>query len=286
MENQARQAVILGARSLVSPYLMARLAASGWAGVCISRQAQPADLALPVGFEWRTGDDFDAPAGAVVFSCLPIWILRKFLSRVPRGGRLVALGSTSVVTKQASASAAERKVALLLQLGEQAVTSGHARWTILRPTMIYDSVADGNVARLMQTIRRWGFLPLPYPATGLRQPVHADDVAAFLLAAAEHADCAGQVLTVTGGETLTYCDMVRRIFACLGKRPVLLMLPGWLLKLAAWLTGHSGAMIDRINEDLAFEGESAVRMLGVTPRGFLYKGDEGVTRADGETHER
>jgi nucleoside-diphosphate-sugar epimerase len=50
-------------------------------------------------------------------------------------------------------------------------------WTILRPTLIYDEGRDGNVSRLAGLIRRFGVLPLSGEGEGLRQPVHAEDLA-------------------------------------------------------------------------------------------------------------
>ena len=135
-------------------------------------------------------------------------------------------------------------------------------------------------------IRRWQFLPLPGAAQGLRQPIHADDVAAALVAAAGTDFAQNKLLTITGGETLHYRDMCRRIFQAEGIRPRLLSLPPWLLYGMARLAGRSGAFIQRINQDLAFDGSEARRLLGLHPRAFtpqaILEAEQGKAHPDGQ----
>ena len=145
--------------------------------------------------------------------------------------------------------------------------------TILRPTLIYDGIHDGTVARIARFIRRFGFYPVAGAATGLRQPLHADDVAAACLAA-----IAGDGLLasyeISGGETLPYRDMVRRIFAWLGRPPRLVPIPLSLvqaaLPVARLLPGLASlaTMAARMNEDLVFDHGAASRDFGFQPRSF------------------
>ena len=65
-------------------------------------------------------------------------------------------------------------------------------------TMIYDGVTDGNIAAIAAFIRRRGWFPVAGPARGLRQPVHAADVAAACLAALEKAPLPQTVYAVSG----------------------------------------------------------------------------------------
>ena len=104
--------------------------------------------------------------------------------------------------------------------------------------------------------RRFGFVPVAWPATGRRQPIHADDVAQAMVAALGAPGAADAILDLPGGETLTYRDMVRRIFRSLGRRPLLLYLPLGPARLAfrVWLmltgAGYSAASLERMNMDL------------------------------------
>src|SRR5207253_11445014 len=102
--------------------------------------------------------------------------------------RLVAFSSTSVITKQNTEVAAEREMVRRLAAAEQKIADICRQhgigWTILRPTLIYAEGRDTNIQPLSRLIRRFGFMPLVGGAPGLRQPVHAEDLAIAAIAAA------------------------------------------------------------------------------------------------------
>ena len=81
-------------------------------------------------------------------------------------------------------------------------------------------------------------------------------------------------LDLPGGETLTYRDMVRRIFESLGRRPVLLYLPLGPARIAfrVWLratgAGYSLASLERMNMDLTLDPAPAQGILRMTCRPF------------------
>ena len=80
--------------------------------------------------------------------------------------------------------------------------------TVLRPTLIYVGNRERSLAPLAERARLWRRLPWPRGATGLRQPVHADDVARAvrdcLGAQASH----GRAFDLPGGERLRFDAMV------------------------------------------------------------------------------
>jgi nucleoside-diphosphate-sugar epimerase len=148
-------------------------------------------------------------------------------------------------------------------------------WVILRPTLIYGRGRDKNVCEIARFIRRFGFFPLFGPAQGLRQPVHAEDLAAACLAAADAPAAANRAYNLSGGETLRYRDMVGRIFVALNRRPRLLPVPlgAFRTMLAAMrllprYRHWSAAMAERMNRDLVFDHAEAVRDLRFAPRPF------------------
>jgi hypothetical protein len=55
-------------------------------------------------------------------------------------------------------------------------------WTILRPTLIYGAGIDRSITPIVQRALRLRLFPIPL-AGGLRQPVHADDIARAVVAA-------------------------------------------------------------------------------------------------------
>ena len=61
--------------------------------------------------------------------------------------------------------------------------------------------------------------PLDGQADGLRQPVHAEDVATACVSALTMPAEANRTYNLSDGETLSYREMVCRVFATVGKLP-------------------------------------------------------------------
>ena len=281
MRGDEAHAVIVGASSMIGRHLLRRLGARGVTGQCLSRREGPAPEPIPEGFSWRRlpeSGDMDLPAGAAVFSLVPIMALPPLIARMTGVTRLVALSTASVTHKAASADPAERARANDMGRAEADVSrlcrERGIAWTILRPTLIYDPGHDRNVSAIAAAAGRYGFVPLAWPATGRRQPIHADDVAQAMVAALDTPAAADVRLGLPGGETLSYRDMVRRIFEGLGRRPVLLYLPLGPARIAfgMWLrvTGasYSLASLERMNMDLTLDPAPAQGILGMTCRPF------------------
>jgi nucleoside-diphosphate-sugar epimerase len=271
---------VLGATSLVGRPLMRRLIAAGSNVLACSRNP-PAAAAAP-GVEWRRSgvtlaDGLRVPEWIAV---CPLWATVAAFDWLVAAGleRLVALSSTSVLSKRSSPDPAERALASRLAAAEVELVNLAAgagkRLVILKPTMIYDGHGDGNVAAIVAWVNRWGWFPLCGAAQGWRQPVHAEDVAAACLAALRH-PAPRPEYTLSGGEALPFRELVRRACAAHGQSPRLLHLPGWAwrplataargLGLAA---GASVGMAARMNEDLVFDHSAAAADLGFRPRPF------------------
>lgn len=261
-----RSVGVLGATSFVGRALVPRLKQQGWQVVPLSRSASPAvpdDTAIPF---W--------------IALCPIWAVPEHFARLEAHGpkRLVALSSTSRFTKHASADAAEREVARKLASAEEVVQdwgAAHGISTvILRPTLIYDGLHDKNITLIASFIRRRGWFPVLGAASGLRQPVHVDDVAAAC-AAALTAGALQVAYDLSGAETLSYRDLVGRVASSVGGNPRVVALPRWVfrvavpvLRLLPAFRGISLGMFDRMNDDLVFDHSAARQDLGFEPRAF------------------
>lgn len=274
--------LVLGATSLIGGHLMERLEAEGFEPTAFSRRPPPGDAC------WIGGDLKDAdlaerlPVAATVFSLSPIWLLPAALPALGSRGmeRLIAFSSTSRFTKTDSPDAGERAVALELAGAEAVVEAWCAEhgvaWTILRPTLIYDEGHDENVSRIARLVKRFHVMPLSGRGEGLRQPVHATDLAAGALAAAHAPATRDKAYNLVGGETITYRVMVDRVFEGLGKRPRSLPMPTWLFGLLMGLAkpfypGATTAMGARMGQDLTFDSSDAARDFGWAPREFRPK---------------
>ncbi len=269
--------LVLGATSLIGRFVVPRLAEAGVDHVALSRTADQAG--------WVKADLSDPelasrlPACLTVLSLSPIWHLPQALPALKARGmqRLVAFSSTSVFTKAASPDSYEQGVVRKLADGEAGTRAfceaNGVAWTLLRPTLIYAEGQDQNVTRLARLIRKIGVLPLAGSGAGLRQPVHADDLAGAAIAAAGSPAAANRAYDLPGGETLSYRKMAERVFEGLGRRPAVLPVPEPLWKLAfavarPLLPGATAQMGARMSEDLAFDGVPAAHDFGWNPRAF------------------
>lgn len=165
------------------------------------------------------------PADCVLVSFAPIWQLAPFLARwlaaagPPPIAAVVACSSSSVRTKRFAANRADQELVARLQQAETSLMTSAdqagLRCQILRPTLIYGQAGregDRNLSRLIQLMGRLPLLPLP-AHTGLRQPIHARQLAAAALHLADHAEAAPSPLEIGGDEVLSYAAMLARLQA-------------------------------------------------------------------------
>lgn len=212
---------------------------------------------------------------------MPMWVLPQYFSMLSGLGarRLVALSSTSRFSKTNSSSRQERNLAADLKNAEEVTTLWAVRnsiqLTILRPTMIYGSGRDSNIAVIKRFISIFGFFPLFGTAHGLRQPVHGADVAKACLLALKSSHNKARCFNISGGEVLTYKKMIERIFTAIGKTPRFMHLPMAVFRVVAFVLplfprfqGFSAAMAERMNYDQDFDHSMAKKELCFKPRGF------------------
>ena len=262
---------IIGASSVVAEYLTQLLPAH-YQPLLFSRTAP----------ERQTGT-----AAATVplwISVMPIWATPNyfdlFLAR--RARRIVAVSSTSRFTKADSQIESERLIAAQLAEGERAfaqwASTCGVEFLILRPTIIYGRGRDLNLSLIARFIARFGFFPVAGAATGRRQPLHAQDLAIACIQALETTRLSGKIYEVPGGETLSYYEMVGRIFDALGKRRLFVRLPLSVFsaaincaRLLPEFSHLTPAMATRMNEDLVFDHAPAGQDFGFAPRPFRPK---------------
>lgn len=274
---------LTGASSQIGHFLMRRLAAAGIPGLALVHRTVPD--AAPDGVDivraetegFALAPDRRPVSGFI--SCAPIFTAAAWTAALAPAGlhRAIAFSSSSVDYKIHSRAASERAAATATLAGEETFRttceSLGVAWTILRPTMIYGCGMDRNMTRLAGFIRRWRFMPLPTGATGLRQPVHADDLAASALAGLGRPDAGGRTISLGGGERLPYRAMVRRLFEALGMPPVLVPVPGAITVLRSIAPVGSRLAIlpeilERMRLDLVVDNGPAARLLGHEPGPF------------------
>jgi nucleoside-diphosphate-sugar epimerase len=141
------------------------------------------------------------------------------------------------------------------------------RWTILRPTMIYGVGLDRNLTPIARRALRSRVFPMP-PGHGLRQPVHAQDVAQAASAAVRNEAAYSRIIELGGGERLQVDEMFRRVRASLERPTFPLAVPPVVLPLASRLLPRLRGALSRLDQDLVADNAVAMDVLGVQPRPF------------------
>ena len=275
-------AIVTGASSQIGYFLCPRLLKAGFEVIALSRQSH----LYNDGISWKTldlqKDTIELTNPSVLFHAAPLPLLPNLLARLPINThlqRVIAFSSTSVFTKADSSDFKERNVINELIKAESAFIpeceKRQIQWTLFRPTLIYGCGRDKNVTFIINFIRRFGFFPILGHGNGLRQPVHAEDLAIACLQAYESSITYCKDYQLSGGETLTYRKMVETIFQQLGKNPRIIRIPvrifSLLVKVLHYLPAFShinSAMIKRINQDLCFDHSEATQDFGYNPRRF------------------
>jgi hypothetical protein len=227
---------------------------------------------------------FDPPieGASAVINCAPLPTVDRVMEMADclRVTRMIAFGSTGRFSKSGSSSRIEQDFASQqIQAEQRFETLSRQRGiagTLFRPTMIYGGGSDLNIAFIGSFIRKFGFFPVPRGANGLRQPVHADDLAGACLAALTCERTFARAYNLGGGERLPYADLVARIFRALKKRPVIVPLPFFAFRLvvqAARKVPRYGFinpdMVDRTLVNLIADNSDAFSDFGYSPRRFF-----------------
>lgn len=275
--NQAAPLLLLGASGPIGAYLLERLAGQGVMIMAVSRRqpARAGDSAI-----WLQHDMDLGPAAVEASVLVSLGPIRHALAQVEHGhrlGRVIALSSASTLFKTRSPDPAERALMAELidleQALEQACAERDIVLTLLKPTMIYGSGQDRNVARIGGLVSRLAVVP--YAGRGLRQPVHADDLARLIVDCLKLGRLGAGSFLLGGGETLSYPELLRRVASARGRKLRPIRLPAFLLRLflhAAHGLGRLNdirpAMIDRQAMDLVVDDQPARERLNWRPRPF------------------
>lgn len=278
---------VFGASSLVGRCLLPRLVAAGYRVRAFCTDPAALGSADSPRLTWHAqhlGGPPELPAGGrprTLIHLAPLMLLPAWIEALADAGltRLIAFGSTSRYTKLQSDDPAERRLAADLAAAEGAVAAAcgrhGVRWTLFRPTMIYCLGHERNVTLLAGFIRRFRFFPMPGEGRGLRQPVHADDLARACVARLASAEGWDRAYDLSGGQILSYRDMVAAIFRRLGLPVRIVTPPGWFWRLGLTLArrvpayrGINLQMLARVDQDMCFDHGDAAKAFGYSPRDF------------------
>ncbi len=273
-----RRILVIGLTGQVGDALWPHLSSLGecWA---VSRQAPPASA----GIYWLTGllqampplpERLDTVISLGPLDAFTDWFGQSGLSNV----RVVALGSTGREDKRESRDLKEQGVALALSRAElglfEAGRRQSAEVTLLRPTLMYGHGRDASLTPMLALARRWGFVVLPAGASGLRQPVHVDDVAGAIVDCLDAPAAVGRCFDLPGGERLSFREMIVRSLARHVPGARVVTVPRILFQALLAAAGRVGTLslgpgfLERTRRDQTAETGPAAAAFGFQPRLF------------------
>jgi nucleoside-diphosphate-sugar epimerase len=271
--------LVFGATGMVGEFILTHLAQRGDTAIGASRFQRRSDSVNWIVADLARPETLALPKTHVIYCAANARLFAKaidtILQSVPK--RIIVVSSTSVFTKLDSRDEAERSSIAELVDAEHAIIerceAAKIEWTILRPSLIYWEGHDNNVTQIARLIRRLGFMPLYGAASGLRQPVHAEDLAIGAIDAAKSSKAANAAYSTTGLETISYREMVGRIFDGLSRPRRLVSLPPIVWELAFAVARPifptvTPVMGERMLKDMAFDSSAAMSDFGWRSRKF------------------
>lgn len=274
---------VTGATSQIGVFLLPQAVAAGHAVTALSRRALRPSRASGDGPAWIHPEEYLASSALsgidALISCGPLDLAMRLVESLPGLRCVVAFSSSSVLSKAESGDARERAAMAAMARSEQALREACAGrglpLLLLRPTLIYGCGLDRNVSLLAAIGHRFGVIPLAGRACGLRQPMHAEDLAGLALCAIEAPTPPDFVSAACGGDTISYREMCTRIARAVPRRVRLLTFPEPILAGAVRAMAHysrwqglSPEMVHRQNRDLVFDDARLRKALNWTPRAF------------------
>ena len=276
-----RQLLVFGASGSVGRFFLSAMVARDENVVAVSRESKHSSSE---NLTWLQrdlcGDCADLPPAEIIVSLGPLDAFAAWFERYRPNGcrRVIVLSSMSAISKRGSPDAVERGLAATLESAEsRLIASAQSRgieWTIFRPTLIYGAGTDQSLAPIARFALRRRMMPIPLGRTGLRQPIHADDLARACIAAIDREKTFGVVYPLGGGERLRFDAMLNRLRHALPKRSIAIPIPIALLSVLTPLAPYLGfakigvGALRRLREDLVADNARAIADFGFAPRDF------------------
>jgi NADH dehydrogenase len=148
------------------------------------------------------------------------------------------------------------------------------RWTLVRPTLVYDRDGGLEFKLYADFVRRYPVVPLVAGGRARKSPVHVDDLLSGLLAMAGNPITFGKTYNLSGGETVTLRELAELMLKQQGLHKPMLTIPTSLCRVATRVWG----MLNRrpllmehtlagLTQDADLDHSAASRDLGYQPTG-------------------
>jgi len=165
----------------------------------------------------------------ILISCAPIWKFKEYIQNIDKHNKevfkkintIIVCSSSSVVTKKFAFNKFDKELVKKLISSEDQLIDickkQKVKCFILRPTMIYgciDNYKDRNISLIVRIMRKMPFIFIPNK-TGLRQPIHANQLAKaiFFLTSIYSLNENNniKIFNIGGDEEITYKQMIIKL---------------------------------------------------------------------------
>ena len=188
--------------------------------------------------------------------------------------RLIYVHTTGIYSKYKSAGewyrASEERIRKMLE-------STDVTLTILRPTMIYGTLNDGNISVFIKMVDKLRLFPTVSGGHYALQPVNHADLGDAYYKVLKNSDvCDGKNYVLSGGTVIDLVDILKNISDFMGKKTVFVSVPFWLaysgacvLYFVTFKKKDYREKVQRLVEPRAYSCEDAKRDFGYAPMNFL-----------------
>jgi len=190
--------------------------------------------------------------------------------------RALFVGTTQIFTYQ------EPELKKKILEAEKAIISAALDYTILRPTLIYGSMLDKNIFKLVCYLKKYPVIFIPGDGKSLQRPVLVDDICLAIISAIESPATIRKAYNIAGKDAITFNEMIKIICNALCVRRVKIHIPNAFMIFLAKILRVVGIRsyitedkIRRLAENKDFAYDDAARDFGYTPLSF----EEGINEA-------
>ncbi|MBV9866509.1 MAG: NAD(P)H-binding protein [Abitibacteriaceae bacterium] len=162
----------------------------------------------------------------------------------------------------------------IYKVNEAKIRASGIVYTILRPSMIYGSLRDKNMNRLVRFLSRYPVFPLFGAGRSLMQPVYVEDLAGGIVTAIGETQTENQEYNLAGLQGIAYRQIVQTIARQLNRKVTLLNIntrfAAGVARGAQHIPGFpiTEEQVLRLLEDKVFDISKAVAELNYRPRSF------------------
>lgn len=283
--------LVTGATSQVGIVLVKTLLDKGYKVRCLVRKTSNIDVIQGNGVEFSYGDidDIESIRAAVlnvngIVHIAGIWRsdnLLQVTSEMKFEGRIVFIGSTSRFKKLDSIDKNEKLLAERMIRAEKSIADSCLDYIILRPTMLYGIDRDKNILQIISFMKRFRFYPLIGRGNAKKHPVYVGDVVKAIISCFSSDSPVRRDYIIAGKSILTQRELLEVIRRNLPFKAFVVRFPVFVGYIAVFLyklvrpsSYVNYAMVKRVNEDIAYDIDPAIKGFGYNPETF----EEGVKK--------